>query len=213
MENIEFVLPSEIEKRSFQIIESELNYRGISIPEEQKPITMRVIHTSADFEYAETMKYSEDAVETAKKLIISGADIVTDTNMAKAGINAKALEKFGGKVHCFMADKDVAEEAKERDITRATVSMERASKLGKSVIFALGNAPTALISLYDMMKKNEYTPAFVIGVPVGFVNVVAAKELFLNSNVPYIINQGRKGGSNIAAAICNALLYELGGRS
>ena len=213
MENIEFVLPSEIEKRSFQIIESELNYRGISIPEEQKPITMRVIHTSADFEYAETMKYSEDAVETAKKLILSGADIVTDTNMAKAGINAKALEKFGGKVHCFMADKDVAEEAKERSITRATVSMERASKLGKSVIFALCNAHTALISLYDMMKKNEYTPAFVIGVPVGFVNVVAAKELFLNSNVPYIINQGRKGGSNIAAAICNALLYELGGRS
>ena len=213
MENIEFVLPSEIEKRSFQIIESELNYRGISIPEEQKPITMRVIHTSADFEYAETMKYSEDAVETAKKLILSGADIVTDTNMAKAGINAKALEKFGGKVHCYMADKDVAEEAKVRSITRATVSMERASKLGKFVIFALGNAPTALISLYDMMKKNEYTPAFVIGVPVGFVNVVAAKELFLNSNVPYIINQGRKGGSNIAAAICNALLYELGGRS
>ena len=213
MENIEFVLPSEIEKRSFQIIESELNYRGIYIPEEQKPITMRVIHTSADFEYAETMKYSEDAVETAKKLILSGADIVTDTNMAKAGINAKALEKFGGKVHCYMADKDVAEEAKVRSITRATVSMERASKLGKFVIFALGNAPTALISLYDMMKKNEYTPAFVIGVPVGFVNVVAAKELFLNSNVPYIINQGRKGGSNIAAAICNALLYELGGRS
>ena len=213
MENIEFVLPSEIEKRSFQIIESELNYRGISISEEQKPITMRVIDTSADFEYAENMKYSEDAVETAKKLILSGADIVTDTNMAKAGINAKALEKFGGKVHCFMADKDVAEEAKVRSITRATVSMERARKLGKSVIFALGNAPTALISLYDMMKKNEYTPAFVIGVPVGFVNVVAAKELFLNSNVPYIINQGRKGGSNIAAAICNALLYELGGRS
>ncbi|MCQ2240058.1 precorrin-8X methylmutase [Treponema sp.] len=213
MKNIEFVLPSEIEKRSFQIIESELKDRGISIPEDQKPITMRVIHTSADFEYAETMKYSEGAIEIAKKLILSGADIVTDTNMAKAGINGKALEKFGGTVHCFMADKDVAEEAKERSITRATVSMERASKLGKPVIFALGNAPTALISLYDLMEKKEFTPAFVIGVPVGFVNVVAAKELFLNSNIPYIINEGRKGGSNIAAAICNALLYELGGRN
>lgn len=213
MKNIEFVLPSEIEKRSFQIIESELKDRGISIPEDQEPITMRVIHTSADFEYAETMKYSEGAIEIAKKLILSGADIVTDTNMAKAGINGKALEKFGGTVHCFMADKDVAEEAKERSITRATVSMERASKLGKPVIFALGNAPTALISLYDLMEKKEFTPAFVIGVPVGFVNVVAAKELFLNSNIPYIINEGRKGGSNIAAAICNALLYELGGRN
>ena len=112
-----------------------------------------------------------------------------------------------------MADKDVAEEAKQRSITRATVSMERAARLNKKIIFAIGNAPTALISLYDMMTKQIFTPDFIIGVPVGFVNVVQAKELFLNSNVPYIISKGRKGGSNIAAAICNALLYELGGRS
>ena len=213
MDKIEYVLPSEIEKRSFQIIESELLERGIKIPEEQKPVTMRVIHTSADFEYAETMCYSANAIEIAKKLIASGADIVTDTNMAKSGINKKALEKFGGQVHCFMADDDVAAEAKARSVTRATISMERASRLGKPVIFALGNAPTAMISLYEMMEKKEFVPHFVIGVPVGFVNVVAAKELFLNSDVPYIINKGRKGGSNIAAAICNALLYELGGRS
>lgn len=213
MEKIEYVLPSEIEKRSFEIIESELLERGIKIPEEQKPVTMRVIHTSADFEYAETMCYSANAIEIAKKLIASGADIVTDTNMAKSGINKKALEKFGGQVHCFMADDDVAAEAKARSVTRATISMERASRLGKPVIFALGNAPTAMISLYEMMEKKEFIPHFVIGVPVGFVNVVAAKELFLHSNVPYIINKGRKGGSNIAAAICNALLYELGGRS
>ena len=213
MEKIEYVLPSEIEKRSFEIIESELLERGIKIPEEQKPVTMRVIHTSADFEYAETMCYSANAIEIAKKLIASGADIVTDTNMAKSGINKKALEKFGGQVHCFMADDDVAAEAKARSVTRATISMERASRLGKPVIFALGNAPTAMISLYEMMEKKEFVPHFVIGVPVGFVNVVAAKELFLHSNVPYIINKGRKGGSNIAAAICNALLYELGGRS
>lgn len=213
MEKIEYVLPSEIEKRSFEIIESELLERGIKIPDEQKPVTMRVIHTSADFEYAETMCYSANAIEIAKKLIASGADIVTDTNMTKSGINKKALEKFGGQVHCFMADDDVAAEAKARSVTRATISMERASRLGKPVIFALGNAPTAMISLYEMMEKKEFVPPFVIGVPVGFVNVVAAKELFLHSNVPYIINKGRKGGSNIAAAICNALLYELGGRS
>lgn len=213
MEKIEFVLPSEIEKRSFQIIEKELTERGIVLPEEQKMITMRVIHASADFDYAETMQYSCNAVEIAKNLILSGAHIVTDTNMAKAGINKKALEKFGGQVHCFMADEDVAEEARLRQVTRATVSMERAAKLDKPVVFALGNAPTAMISLYEMMEKQQYVPPFVIGVPVGFVNVVAAKELFLDSAVPYIINKGRKGGSNIAAAICNALLYELGGRS
>ncbi len=213
MEKIEFVLPSEIEKRSFQIIESELAERGIFIPAEQKPVTMRVIHASADFDYAETMQYSDNAIETAENLILSGAHIVTDTNMAKAGINKKVLEKFGGEVHCFMADEDVAEEAKRRQVTRAAVSMERAARLGKPVIFALGNAPTAMISLYEMMERKEYVPPFVIGVPVGFVNVVAAKELFLASEVPYIINRGRKGGSNIAAAICNALLYELGGRS
>lgn len=213
MEKIEFILPSEIEKRSFEIIENELKEKGIEIPLEQKPVTMRVIHTSADFEYAQTMRYSDNAIEIAKQLILSGAHIVTDTNMAKAGINKKALEKFGGEVHCFMADSDVASEAKERKTTRAAVSMERAAGLGKPVIYALGNAPTAMISLYEMMERRIYVPPFVIGVPVGFVNVVAAKELFLKSTVPYIINQGRKGGSNIAAAICNALLYELGGRS
>lgn len=212
MEKIEFIIPSEIEKRSFQIIENELKEMKIQIPEDQKNITIRVIHTSADFDYARTMRYSPTAIDTAKKLLAGGADIVTDTNMAKAGINKKALEKFGGTVHCFMADEDVASEAKQRGVTRASISMERAKNLGKPVIFALGNAPTALISLYEMMQKKEFTPAFVIGVPVGFVNVVQAKELFLNSDVPYIINEGRKGGSNIAAAVCNALLYELGGR-
>ena len=130
--------------------------------------------------------------------------------MAKAGISKKTLERFGGQVHCFMADEDVAEEAKKRNITRAAVSMERAAKLGKPVIFAIGNAPTALISLYEMMEQGIFKPLFVIGVPVGFVNVEASKELFLNSaEVPYIISRGRKGGSTIAAAICNALLYGL----
>ena len=221
MNGIEYVLPSDIEKRSFEIIEAELAAKNIILPADEKPVTMRVIHTTADFEYAETMCYSVGAVAAARKLLQAGADIVTDTNMAKAGINKAALAKFGGELHCFMADDDVAEEARKRKVTRACVSMERAAQLGKKVIFAIGNAPTALISLYEMMEKGVYTPDFVIGVPVGFVNVVAAKELFLDDGktrgekprkiVPYIINKGRKGGSGVAAAICNALLYGLDG--
>lgn len=209
MTKIEFVKPAEIEKRSFEIIQSELDKMGIVLPKDQDMITRRVIHTSADFEYAHTLKYSPDAARKAKELIRNGAHIVTDTNMALAGINKKVLAQFGGAAHCFMADEDVAAEAKKRGMTRAAVSMERAAGLGKKIIFAIGNAPTALISLYQLMTDGTYTPDFVIGVPVGFVNVEAAKELFLGSDVPYIINKGRKGGSNVAAAICNALLYEL----
>ena len=206
---IDFIIPSEIEKRSFEIISEELSKMGISIPEEQEPITKRVIHTSADFDYASTMTYSDGAIARAKELIKNGAHIVTDTNMALSGINKKKLAEYGGQVHCFMADEDVAKEAKERQVTRATVSMERAAALDVPVIFAIGNAPTALIQLHEMMESGKFTPEFVIGVPVGFVNVVAAKELFLNSNVPFIINKGRKGGSNIAAAIVNAILYNI----
>ena len=206
---IEYVLPTEIEKRSFEIIGKELQDMGITLDREQEPITKRVIHTSADFDYANTMRYSDGAIEKAKELIRNGAHIVTDTNMALSGINKKRLAEYGGQVHCFMADEDVAKEAKERQVTRATVSMERAAGLNVPVIFAIGNAPTALISLYEQMKEGKFTPEFVIGVPVGFVNVVAAKELFLNSDVPYIINEGRKGGSNIAAAIVNAILYNI----
>jgi len=209
MKDIEFVLPTEIEKRSFEIIGQELINMGISLNPIEEPITKRVIHTSADFDYAKTMCYSVNAVDIAHNLIKNGASIVTDTNMALAGINKKKLASFGGQIYCFMADEDVVKEAKERQVTRATVSMEKAAKLSGPIIFALGNAPTALISLYEMMEKGIFKPDFVIGVPVGFVNVVAAKELFLNSNVPYIINRGRKGGSNIAAAIVNALLYNI----
>ena len=204
--SIEYVLPEEIEKRSFEIIAAELAERGITLPAEQDPVTRRVIHTSADFDYAETMTYSENAVEIAKNLIKNGADIVTDTNMALAGINKKVLASFGGEAHCYMAG---AAMAKERKTTRAAISMELASKLEKPVIFAVGNAPTALIQIYELMQERDWRPAFVIGVPVGFVNVEAAKELIIETDVPYIINRGRKGGSNVAAAICNALLYEL----
>ncbi len=207
--NIEYILPNEIEKRSFEIITDELKAMGIDIPAEEAPVTKRVIHTSADFDYAKTMCYSVNAIKKAKELIKAGAHIVTDTNMALAGINKTKLASFGGQVHCFMADEEVAKIAKQRQVTRATVSMERAAALDMPVIFAIGNAPTALISLFEMMEQGKFTPEFVIGVPVGFVNVEAAKELFLNSSVPHIINKGRKGGSNIAAAIVNAILYSL----
>ena len=209
MNGIEHVKPEEIEKRSFEIISEELAKRNIVLPSEEEMITKRVIHTSADFEYVDTMTYSKGAVKVIKQLIKEGADIVTDTNMALSGINKKVLAEFGGSAHCFMAEEEVAKLAKLRRTTRAAISMEKASGIDKPVIFAIGNAPTALIQIYEMMQNNSWKPAFVIGVPVGFVNVEAAKELIMESDVSYIINRGRKGGSNIAAAICNAVLYEL----
>ena len=205
----------EIEKRSFEIISHELSEMQITLPADQEMITKRVIHTSADFDYIQTLKYSKDAVAIAKRLISEGADIVTDTNMALSGINKKYLAKFGGQAHCFMADDEVALIAKEKKTTRAAVSMEFASRIDKPVIFAIGNAPTALIELYDMIEKGIYKPAFVIGVPVGFVNVVESKERLFEVctayDVPAIVAMGRKGGSNVAAAICNALVYSAAG--
>lgn len=204
----EYVKPDEIEKRSFEIIGQELKMRGIVLPEEQELVTKRVIHTTADFEYTHTLTYSENAVAIAKELLRNGADIVTDTNMALAGIRKSALAAYGGQAHCFMADETVAAQAGERGVTRAYVSMEMASRLAKPVIFAIGNAPTALIALHELIQGG-FQPAFIIGVPVGFVNVVEAKEQILSDGIPCIVNRGRKGGSNVAAAICNALIYQL----
>ena len=206
---IEYLPPEEIEKRSFEIIAKELRKRRISLPKEEELITKRVIHTSADFDYVQTLCYSEGAVEILKRLIKNGADIVTDTNMALAGINKRALAKLGGKAHCFMADEGISLLAKQRNVTRAAVSMERAAAIEKPVVFAIGNAPTALIKLYEMAEKTNWKPAFIIGVPVGFVNVEAAKELIWGTDIPCIINRGRKGGSSIAAAICNAVIYQV----
>lgn len=206
---IEHLLPEQIEQRSFEIIDGELKKRGIVLPKEQEMITKRVIHTTADFEYTDTLTFSEGAVGIARELLKKGADIVTDTNMVLSGINKRSLAGLGGEVHCYMADETIAKLARERGTTRAAVSMEIAAKIQKPVIFAVGNAPTALIQIYEMMQGSDWRPAFVIGVPVGFVNVEAAKELILQTDVPFIINRGRKGGSNVAAAICNALIYEL----
>ena len=206
---IQHIKPSDIEKESFRIIKSELDAMGKTIPEELLPTVIRVIHTTADFEYADTLVFSMDVISSAKELLRNGAHIVTDTNMALSGISKKTLEKYGGEVHCFMADEDVAKEAKKREVTRAIVSMEKAAKLGVPTIFAIGNAPTALIRLRELIDEVGFEPKLIIGVPVGFVNVVEAKELILETDIPYIVNRGRKGGSTVAAAICNSLLYNL----
>lgn len=182
----------------------------IQLEKEIEPIVKRVIHTSADFDYLNNMCFSKNAVKKAKEVLKNGATIVTDTNMAYSGINKKSAAKYGVSIHCFMADEDVAKEAIERGETRAAVSMERASRIQGPIIFAIGNAPTALIKLYEMIKAGIFKPDVIIGVPVGFVNVVEAKELIMSlEEVEYIVAKGRKGGSNIAAAICNALLYNI----
>ena len=204
---LEQVLPSEIEKRSFEIITEELE--GRCFPKEQELIIKRVIHTTADFEYADTLTFSEKAVESARNAIMEGAYIVTDTQMGKAGIHKKTLERFGGEVICFMSDEDVAKCAKKNGTTRAIASMDKAVSLNKKLIVAIGNAPTALVRLYELIKEGRLKPELVIGVPVGFVNVVQSKELIMSTQVPYIVARGRKGGSNVAVAICNALLYSL----
>ena len=199
--------PADIEKRSFAIITEELG--GRTFPDGIAEVVKRVIHTSADFDYADNLCFSPNAVEKAKAALEAGATIVTDTNMALAGISKGTLAQLGGKAVCLMADEDVAREAKARGVTRATVSMEHAAKLEDPLIFAIGNAPTALIRLHELIGEGAVSPALVIGVPVGFVNVVESKELFLGGDTPYIIARGRKGGSNVAAAIVNALLYQI----
>ena len=202
---LEQVSPHEIEKRSFEIITEELN--GRTFPEDQELVVKRCIHTSADFDYADNLCFSEHAVAKGIEAIREGACIVTDTQMARSGINKKVLARHGGEALCFMSDEDVAARAKETGSTRAAACMEKAAELDKKLIIAVGNAPTALVRLYELIGEGKIKPALIIGVPVGFVNVVQSKELIMQTNIPYIVARGRKGGSNIAACICNALLY------
>ncbi|MBQ6602494.1 MAG: precorrin-8X methylmutase [Eubacterium sp.] len=204
MLKIENIAPMDIEKESFATITRELGDKVLDPA--QEPIIKRVIHTTADFEYADTMYFSENAVELAKEAIRGGALIVTDTQMAYSGINKKSAAKFGCEVKCFMSDEDVAAEAKKQGVTRARISMDKGVSFGDNVIFAIGNAPTALIRLRELIDEG-YRPKLIIGVPVGFVNVVVSKELIMETDIPCIIARGRKGGSNVAACIVNALLY------
>ena len=205
---LETMKPMDIEKRSFEIIAGLLE--GRVLDPENELVVKRVIHTTADFDYADNLCFSEHAVTGGIEALRGGCDIVTDTQMARAGINKTVLARLGGQVHCFMSDQDVAEEARDRGVTRAAVSMEKAAQDHPVAIFAVGNAPTALLRIAELIEEG-LRPALVIGVPVGFVNVSESKEILLSSceacGVPAIAAMGRKGGSSVAAAICNALLY------
>lgn len=208
-----YIRPNEIEARSFEIIRSELRS---SPPVDRAPVILRAIHATADFDYEDNLVFSASAVTGAPQALRGGL-IVTDTNMALVGINKAALARLDCRAVCFMADPDVAEEAARRGITRAAVSMEKAARLqGRPLIFAVGNAPTALLRLADLMEEGQVRPALVVGVPVGFVNVVESKERLIRTaaavSADYIVARGRKGGSTVAAAIVNALLYMAGGR-
>ena len=199
--------PMEIEKRSFEIIASELGEKKLD--PEYDLLIRRVIHTTADFDYADNLAFSDHAMGALTDALRSGCPVVTDTTMAMAGINKKTLARFGGEVHCFIGDADVAEQAKARGVTRSLVSMEKAADTLPDAVFAIGNAPTALFSICDLVREGRLHPKMVIGVPVGFVNVVEAKEEIMALGVPYIVARGRKGGSNVAAAIVNAALYQM----
>ena len=251
---LEHIEPKDIERHSMALIQQELDRRHIRLDAVEAPIVKRCIHTSADFDYAENLVFSANAVDrmrTSLRAGVSGSSsadastgaqtfragavgstcsgssmgarargmgaiVVTDTEMARAGISKKALAALGAETRCFMSDPDVAAEARARGVTRAVVSMEYAARIkDRPLIFAIGNAPTALIELYRLIHDRGLRPAGIIGVPVGFVNVVEAKELILSlaeetapiGDIPWIIARGRKGGSNIAACIVNALLY------
>ena len=204
---IEVIKPMDIEKRSFEIITEILGDKKLD--PENELVIKRAIHTSADFDYADNLVFSPHAVALGIEALKNGCDIVTDTQMAKAGISKTTLAKLGGQVHCFISDEDVAAAAKERGITRAAVSMEKAAELKKPCILAIGNAPTALIRIKELIDEGKLNPALIVGVPVGVVNVVESKELIIASDTPHIVARGRKGGSNIAAAIINAMLYQI----
>ncbi len=205
--------PADIERTSMAIIAAELCQRGITIPPDREAVVRRVIHTTADFDYAANLTFTPQAVARGVEALRRGTAIVTDTNMAKAGISRPALSKLGSQVLCFMAEEDVARQAKQQGTTRAAAAIDRAAREHPGAILAVGNAPTALFAIARHLEAG-LRPALVIGVPVGFVNVVEAKEELLEVcrrlEIPAILAMGRKGGSNVAAAICNALLYLAG---
>ena len=203
-------LPADIERTSISIITRELDELGLTPPPETAAVVKRVIHTTADFDYAKNLRFTPGAVQAAVRALQRGAVIVTDTNMALAGISRPGLAKLGCEAVCYMADPAVAEAAKQAGTTRAVAAMHRAAREHPGAILAVGNAPTALLAIAEEIEAG-LRPALVIGVPVGFVNVVESKETLFavceQHGVPAIVAMGRKGGSNVAAAICNALVY------
>lgn len=204
LNGIKIVRPEEIEAKSFEMITEMLGDR--TFPPKQEGIIKRVIHTTADFDFADDLYFSDGVVEKAIEAIRSGSHVVTDTQMAAAGIRKASLARYGGRVISYMADETVAAEAKARQVTRSRVCMERGAADPNNRIFVVGNAPTALVRLVELIREGSLSPALVIGVPVGFVNVVESKALLKACGVPCIISEGRKGGSPVAAAIVNAIL-------
>ena len=197
--------PMEIEKRSFEMIEQCIKNKKFT--DAEKLIVKRVIHTTADLDFADNLKFSEGVIEIAIEALKDGANIVTDTNMAMAGINKTVLGKLGGEVICYIADEDVADIALRKSTTRAMASVDKAIEDENNKIFVFGNAPTGLIRLVEKIKAGKASPCIVIAAPVGFVNVIESKEMIKTTSIPYIVADGQKGGSNVAAAIVNALLY------
>ncbi len=203
--------PAEIEQESMRIIRRELDSRGIRLREETESIVMRVLHATADFDFAENLVFTPGAVSAGVLALSSQIPLITDTNMAKAGISRPALQKLENEVYCYMAEERVRDAAREQGCTRAAAAMRLAASLHKDAVYAIGNAPTALWELGVLIREG-LRPRLVIGVPVGFVNVVESKEEVLalcrENQIPGIFAMGRKGGSTAATAICNALLYE-----
>ncbi len=195
--------PQEIEDLSFKIIEAEAGDHGFD--QHTWPVVRRVIHTSADFDYIKSIRFSPTAVETGINAIKHGCHIITDTNMARVGIRKKEIQDFGGTVTCLMADENVARTAEKNGTTRAVAAVDLACERIAGGIYVVGNAPTALLRLIELIKAGKARPDLVIGFPVGFVNAAESKAALLTMDDPFITNVGRKGGSNIAASIVNAL--------
>lgn len=203
-------VPGDIEKKSFEIIESELGEKVKKFTKEELPIVKRVIHTTADFEYADLIRFSENAIKEAKKALESGGKIYCDTQMIVNGLSKKILEKFNFSAYSLVSDEDVAKEAKERGVTRSIVGIEKAAKDRYTKIFLIGNAPTALFRLKELIEKKEIEkPALIVAVPVGFVGAAESKEMLLNTDFNYILVRGRKGGSPVAVSILHGILYQL----
>lgn len=203
-------VPQDIEKRSFEIIGEELGDKINKFDEATLPVIKRIIHTTADFEYADLIEFMNDAINSGKEALKKGCKIYCDTNMIVNGASKMVLSKFNCEAYCLVADSEVVKEAKEKGVTRSIVGMEKAAKDPNTKIFLIGNAPTALYQLKEMIERNEIEkPALVVGVPVGFVGAAESKEAFKSLGIPYITINGRKGGSTVAVSILHGILYQM----
>lgn len=199
--------PKKIEEKSFEIILSELGEHNFN--QRELKIVQRVIHTTADFEYSKLIDIHENAIDILMDELRKGKKIYADTNMVMAGVNKKKLKEFNSRIYNFVHDDDIYEIAKSKGITRSMASIEKAARDKDTTIFAIGNAPTAIFKLLELYNEGIVNPKLVIGVPVGFVGASESKEMLRKSGIPYIVINGRKGGSPVAATIINAIMYQM----